>query len=338
MTMITNTINRFLNEIGLTDIQIKIYNYLLTHKFGTINNIKRELNYSYTQVHHNLMILEEISLIESSDSNPRIYLKISPKIALTELINKKFNAFQEKINKLDEELKVQESVMGSCVRDVSFYHYSNLNLAFENYYTLIENTLHEIYMSSLPISLLKRLEPALYQAFMRGVQIRLYFSDLDFEKYPSYLEEVTNTLKRTGTEIIQTKEKTCQLIRFNDEIVNMGHILIDEDYLNSVIFKEDDVFQVDGFRGPFAKQAKKMLEIKTVEKRIKIGYPRSFKEVLGVIDERNMIKTRDLSKSSGIGGTKLKEILNFLVREGVIKEHIKSEGVGRPGIYYSIVE
>lgn len=336
--MITSTINRFLNEIGLTDIQIKIYNYLLTHKFGTINNIKRELNYSYTQVHHNLMILEEIGLIESSDSNPRVYLKISPKIALTELINKKFNAFQEKINKLDEELKIQESVMGRCVRDISFYYYSNLSLAFENYYILIENTLNEIIMSSLPISLLKRLEPALYQAFMRGVQIRLYFSDLDFEKYSSYLEEVTNTLKRTGTEIIQTKEKTCQLIRFNDEIVNMGHILIDEDYLNSVIFKEDDVFQVDGFRGPFAKQAKKMLEIKTVEKRIKIGYPRSFKEVLGVIDERNVIKTRDLSKSSGIGGTKLKEILNFLVREGVIKEHIKSEGVGRPGIYYSIVE
>lgn len=338
MTIFTNTINRFLNEIGLADIQIKIYNYLLTHKFGTINNIKRELNYSYTQVHHNLMILEEIGLIESSDSNPRVYLKINPKIALTELINKKFNAFQENINKLDKELKVQESEMGRCVRDISFYYYSNLSLAFENYYILIENTLHEIIMSSLPISLLKRLEPALYQAFMRGVQIRLYFSDLDFEKYPNYLEEVTNTLKRTGTELIQTKEKTCQLIRFNDEIVNMGHILIDEDYLNSVIFKEDDVFQVDGFRGPFAKQAKKMLEIKTVEKRIKIGYPRSFKEVLGVIDGRNMIKTRDLSKSSGIGGTKLKEILNYLVREGVIKEHVKSEGVGRPGIYYSIVE
>ena len=336
--MITSTINKFLNEIGLTDIQIKIYNYLLTHKFGTINNIKRDLNYSYTQVHHNLMILEEIGLIESSDSKPRIYIKINPKIALTELINKKFNAFQENINKLDEELKIQESAMGRCIRDVSFYHYSNLSLAFENYYILIENTLHEIIMSSLPISFLKRLEPALYQAFMRGVQIKLYFSDLDFEKYPNYLEEVTNTLKRTGTEIIQTKEKACQLIRFNDEIVNMGHILIDEDYLNSVIFKEDDVFQVDGFRGPFAKQAKKMLEIKTVEKRIKIGYPRSFKEVLGVIDERNMIKTRDLSKSSGIGGTKLKEILNYLVREGVIKEHIKSEGVGRPGIYYSIVE
>jgi len=336
--MITSTFNKFLNEIGLTDIQIKIYNYLLTHKFGTINDIKKDLNYSYTQVHHNLMILEEIGLIESSDSKPRIYIKINPKIALTELINKKFNAFQENINKLDEELKVQKSVMGRCIREVSFYHYSNLNLAFENYYLLIENTLHEIIMSSLPISLLKRLEPALYQAFMRGVQIRLYFSDLDFEKYPNYLEEVTNTLKRTGTEIIQTKEKTCQLVRLNDEIVNMGNILIDEDYLNSVIFKEDDVFQVDGFRGPFAKQAKKMLEIKTVEKRIKIGYPRSFKEVLGVIDERNMIKTRDLSKSSGIGGTKLKEILNYLVREGVIKEHIKSEGVGRPGKYYSIVE
>lgn len=336
--MITSTITRFLNEIGLTDIQIKIYHYLLTHKFGTINDIKRDLNYSYTQVHHNLMILEEKGLIESSDSKPRIYIKINPRIALTELINKKFNAFQENINKLDEELKIQESAMGRCIRDVSFYHYSNLSLAFENYYILIEDTLHEIIMSSLPISFLKRLEPALYQAFMRGVQIRLYFSDLDFEKYPNYLEEITNTLKRTGTEIIQTKERTCQLIRFNDEIVNMGNMLIDEDYLNSIIFKEDEVFHFDGFRGPFAKQAKMMLEIKTVEKRIKIGYPRSFKEVLGVIDERNMIKTRDLSKSSGIGGTRLKEILNFLVREGVIKEHIKSEGVGRPGIYYSIVE
>ena len=51
-----------------------------------------------------------------------------------------------------------------------------------------------------------------------------------------------------------------------------------------------------------------------------------------------MIKTRDLSKTSGAGGSKLKEILSFLVREGVIKEYITSEDVGRSGIYYSIVE
>ena len=78
--MITSTINKFLNEIGLTDIQIKIYNYLLTHKFGTINDIKRDLNYSYTQVHHNLMILEEIGLIESSDSNLEFTLRLILKL------------------------------------------------------------------------------------------------------------------------------------------------------------------------------------------------------------------------------------------------------------------
>ena len=331
-------IGAVLSEIGLTEIQIKIYNYLLTHKFGNINDIKKELNYSYTQVHHNLIILEEKGLIESSDSKPRIYIKINPKISLTELINKKYNVLQDKVNKLDEELRIQNSLKGSCVRDISFYHYSNLNLAFENFYNLLENSNSEIIMSSLPPSILKKLEPALYQAFMRGVHIKLFFSDIDFEGYSNYLEEITNILKRIGVNITQTVEKTCQLIRFNDEIVNMGNILIDENYLNSIIFKENTVFHIDGFRGPFAKQAKKMLEIKTVINQIKIVYPKPIKKVLRVIEGTAMIKTRDLSKFSGIGGSKLKEILNFLVREGLIKEYSNNQGVGRPGIHYSIVE
>ncbi len=336
--MVATNISGFLSEIGLSEIQIKIYNYLLTHKFGNINDMKKELNYSYTQVHHNLIALEEKGLIESSDSKPRIYIKINPKISLTELINKKFSVLQDRVNKLDEEVKAQDSLLGRCVRDISFYHYSNLNLAFENFYVLLDNANQEIIMSSLPPSILKKLEPALYQAFMRGVHITLYFSDLDFEGYPNYLEEITSILKRIGVNITQTLEKTCQLIRFNDEIVNMGNILIDENYLNSIIFKEDTVFHIDGFRGPFAKQAKKMLEIKTVKNQIKIVYPKPIKKVLSVIEDTAMIKTRDLSKSSGIGGSKLKEILNFLVREGLIKEYSTNQGVGRPGIHYRIVE
>jgi response regulator of citrate/malate metabolism len=118
----------------------------------------------------------------------------------------------------------------------------------------------------------------------------------------------------------------------------MGNILIDENYLNSIIFKEETAFHIDGFRGPFAKQAKNMLEIKTVRNKIQIVYPNPIKKVLAVIEDSDMIKTRDLSKNSGIGGGKLKEILNFLVREGVIKEYISNEGVGRPGKYYSTVE
>jgi len=336
--MIATNFSGFLSEIGLTEIQIKIYNYLLNHKFGTINDIKNDLHYSYTQVHHNLIILEEKGLIESSDSKPRIYLKINPKISLMELIDKKYNALNEKLNELDEELKVQDSVVGRCAREISFYHYSDLSLAYENFYLLIESAEREIIMSSLPPSVLRKLEPALYQAFMKGVHITLYFSDLDFETLENYFEEITSILKRIGVYIVQTEEKTCQLIRYNDELVNMGNILIDENYLNSIIFKEDLAFHIDGFRGPFAKQAKNMLEIKTVKNKIQIVYPYPIKKVLTVIEDSNMIKTRDLSKNSGIGGSKLKEILNFLVREGVIKEHIANEGVGRPGKYYSTAE
>jgi len=193
-------------------------------------------------------------------------------------------------------------------------------------------------MSSLPPSVLKKLEPALYQAFMRGVHIKLYFSDLDFETHTNYFEEITHILKRIGVYIIQTEEKTCQLIRYNDEIVNMGNLLIDENYLNSIIFKEDTAFHIDGFRGPFAKQAKKMLEIKTIKNEIKIVYPKPIKKILEAIKETNMIKTRDLSSKSKIGGAKLKKILSFLINEGLIEETVlKGEKAGRPKRVYSII-
>jgi len=248
MHMITKLIS-FLNKMGFSNIQLNIYKYLLTHKYSTINEIKDELNYSYTQVYHNLLILEENGLVESSnDSKPKLYLRKNPKIALTELINQEFNTFKEDIIRLDEELKTQESKFGRCIRDVTFYHYSDINLAIENFYDLIEKTQQEIVLTALPPLLLKRLEPSLYDAFIRGVKIQFFFCPLDFEIISNYLEIITDLLNRVRVEIIQTEQRTCQVIRYNDEIVNMGNILLDENYLNSIVFKEDQVFHVDGFR------------------------------------------------------------------------------------------
>ncbi|MHA2474472.1 MAG: helix-turn-helix domain-containing protein, partial [Promethearchaeota archaeon] len=48
-----------LNEIDFSEIQINIYRYLLNNKYGTINDIKNELNYSYAQVYNALLYLEE---------------------------------------------------------------------------------------------------------------------------------------------------------------------------------------------------------------------------------------------------------------------------------------
>ena len=142
--MITKLIS-FLYEMGFSDVQINIYKYLLTHKYGTINDIKNDLNYSYTQVYHNLLFLEENELIETSnDSKPKIFIRKSPKIALTALINHKYNSYKDDVIKLDEELKTQESKFGRCIRDITFYHYSDINLAIENFYDLIENTQKEI--------------------------------------------------------------------------------------------------------------------------------------------------------------------------------------------------
>jgi len=337
--MITNQALSFLYDLGISDIQINIYKYLLIHKFGTINDIKSELSLSYTQVYHGLHQLEKKKLVDSSsDSKPKLYTRITPKIALHELVDKKFHNVKESIKKLDEELKIQETRFGRCLKDVSFYHYSDINLAIENFYDLIELAKKEIVITALPPSILKKLEYSLYNAFLKGIKIKMYFSLLDFEHFPHYFEVIINIFKRIRIEIIETEEKTCRVVRYNDEIVNMGNILIDQNYLNSILFKEDELFHIDGFTGGiFVEQAKRWLEILTVVKRIEIEYPQPIQNVVDVIKKFDSIKTRDISEKSRIGGARLREILEFLIRDGKIKETVTNEGVGRPAIYYRVV-
>ncbi|MFX0177291.1 MAG: helix-turn-helix domain-containing protein [Candidatus Hodarchaeota archaeon] len=337
--MINSNLISFLNYFGFSDIQLNIYQYLLKNKFGTIKDIKNELNYSYTQVYHNLLFLVEKNLVEAStNSKPKTYYRTNPKIALTELLNKRYSKFKQNIKVLDEELQIQQSKFGRCLKDVSFYHYSNINLAIDNFFDLIYDTKEEIVMTSLPPFLLKKLESILYDAFMRGLDIRIYFSLSDFEYYPNYFEELTDILKRIRLTIIQTEERTCQVVRYNDDIVNMGHILLDENYLNAIIFKENEIFHADGFRGMFAKNAKNYLEVLTVIKKVAIEYPEPIQNVLDIIKKYDLIKTRDLSVKSKIGGGKLKQILKYLIKEGKIKENVENEGTGRPATYYSIIE
>jgi len=330
----------FLKDIGFSDIQIEIYKYFLINKIGSINDIKTELNYSYTQVYRNLLYLEEKKLVgSSSETKPKKFFRANPKIALTQLVNKKFSNFKNDIEKIEEELKAQESKFGRCLKDVSFYHYSDFNLAYENFYSIFEKTQREIIMTALPPSLIKKLEPSLYEAYRRGIQIKLYFSCTDFETITNYLEIITDILKNIKVEIIQTEQKTCQIIRYNDKIVNMGNILLDENYLNSIVFREDEYFHIDGFKGPYAKQAKNYLEVLTIIKRIEIEYPERISKILDAIKESKTIKTRDLSSKSKISGVKLREILDFLINEGLIEETIlKGENAGRPKQMYSLIE
>jgi sugar-specific transcriptional regulator TrmB len=333
----------FLNEMGFTKIQINIYEYLLKNKFGTINDIKNQLNYSYTQVYSNLLYLEKKNLIESSsESKPKLFIRKNPKISLTELLNKRFEDFNENVKNLDENLKIQESKFGRCVKDISFYHYSDTLLGVNYLSELIENAKNEIILTSLPSSLLKRLEQSLYDAYLRGISIKMYFSLADFEATPTYFEEITNILRRIRIEITQTEQKTCRVIRYNDEIVNMGNLFIDDIYLNSIVFQEDEIFHFDGLIEPnVVKEAKKYLEppVKTVIKRITIEYPKSIQNILDVIRENKSIKTRDLSSKSKLGGAKLREILEFLISQGIIEETAIKEGkAGRPKRVYSLIE
>jgi sugar-specific transcriptional regulator TrmB len=328
----------FLNEFGLSDVQIKIYEYLLNNRFGSIDQIKNMLNYSYAVVRDNLRYLEKNGYITSSDGKPKMYFRSNPKVALTEILKRNNERIADKINKLDEGIQAQESVKGVCTRNITFYHHPDINIGLEYIYELIDKAENEIILSSLPPSLLKKLERALNRAFLNGIKIKIYYSKLDFDLLDNYFGLITDILKDIKVELIETSEKTCRFVRFNDLIVNEGVILIDY-YFNSVLFIEDSYFHFNGFYMPnMAISVRKMFKAKTHIKSVEIN-PDPIQNVLDIIKDQNNIKTRQLSIKSKISGTKLRGILDFLIHEGIIREDIiKDEKVGRPKHVYSIIK
>jgi len=328
----------YLRDIGLSEVQIKLYDYIIENKSGAVIELKEELNLSYSQVNYNLSVLEDMGLIFStkSEKNKKFY-RIDPKIALTKVLEDRVKNFKKQIDKIEEKVNIEESVQGVCLKNVPFYHYSDLNLAMNNFFELIENSMEEIVLSSLPPILLKKIESVLYNAYMRGVQIKLYFSNADFNLINNYFDLITDILSRVKITIIQTKERTCQRARYNDILVNVGVILIDGKYLNAINFIDDDILHFDGFYGPtFVEQSKRFMEIKTVEKQIKIEFPEPIQTILDVIKAKQPIMTRELSTQSRVGGGKLREILNFLINEGIIKESEIKGATGKPRKEYTL--
>ncbi len=328
----------YLRDIGLSEIQIQLYDYIIEYKFGTVQDIKEKLNYSYSQVNYNLSILEEMGLVFSSKGKNKKFYRIDPKIALSRVLDEHYKKNKERIYKLEEHVKAEESDRGKCFRHSTFYHYSDENLAYENFYKLIDNSTNEIFLSSLPPLFLDRIEPALYNAYLRGVNIELYFSNNDFDEISNYFDLITGILKRIRLSIVQTSEKTCQIVRYNDMLVNDGLILIDDVYFNSILFLDNDIFHFDGFTSSqFVETAKKFLKVKSIIKRVKMEFQDTLKQVIDIIRENNAINTREIGIKSKIGGAKLREILDVLLVEGIIEEKvIKNEKGGKPRKEYSL--
>lgn len=80
-----------------------------------------------------------------------------------------------------------------------------------------------------------------------------------------------------------------------------------------------------------------MLNAKRVIKSIEIT-PELVQNILNVTQDHDAVKTRDLGIKSKIGGAKLREILDLLINQGLIKEEIiKGDKAGRPKRVYSVV-
>ncbi|MHA1149230.1 MAG: TrmB family transcriptional regulator [Promethearchaeota archaeon] len=326
----------FLKEVGLSDIQIEIYYYFLSYKSGTIDEIKKEINYSYTQIYNNLSTLENKGLISSSESKPKVFFRENPKMILTKLLVERFKQYNEKIQKVEGEIKRNESTTGYCLKELTFYYYNDINLGIQKLCDLIENAKEEIVLTSLPPFLLKKLEFSLRNAFMRKIDITIYFSNKDFDLILNFFEEVKDIFKRIKITVVQTEEETCRNIIFNDIIVQNGFILIDKGYFNTIGFKDNKTFFISGFYSRInLQELKRFLNAIPIEEKVEIQYP-IYQDIIDIVQQNNPIKTQDLSRLSKVSGGKLKEIVDFLIKEEIIKESIQASKVGRPGKYYSL--
>jgi response regulator of citrate/malate metabolism len=116
-------------------------------------------------------------------------------------------------------------------------------------------------------------------------------------------------------------------------------VILTDDYFNSVLFIDDTFFHFNGFYMPNTVQGvKKMFNAKNVIKKVAIK-PEPIQSIINIISNNDSIKTNDLSSQVRLGGTKLREFLDFLLSKGVIEETvIKAGKPGRPKRVYSIVE
>jgi hypothetical protein len=160
---------------------------------------------------------------------------------------------------------------------------------------------------------------------------------LDFESVENYFGIITDILKDIKVELFETQEKTCRYVRYNDLTVNEGVILIDY-FFNSVLFVEDSFFHFNGFYMPnMAISVRKMFDAKTILKSVEIN-PDPIQSMIDIIKNNPEIKTRDLGIKVKLAGNKLKEFIEYLVNEKIIKEETIKGEIGRPKKVYSITE
>ncbi|MFX0076853.1 MAG: hypothetical protein ACFE96_15520, partial [Candidatus Hermodarchaeota archaeon] len=82
---------------------------------------------------------------------------------------------------------------------------------------------------------------------------------------------------------------------------------------------------------------RKMFDAKTILKSVEIN-PDPIQNIIDIIKNNPEIKTRELGINAKLAGNKLKEFLEYLVKEKIIKEETIQGEIGRPKKVYSIIE
>jgi len=97
--------------------------------------------------------------------------------------------------------------------------------------------------------------------------------------------------------------------------------LIDDGFLiRSVLRKIRYSLPKDFMEQGYVQQLRHLFKLKTVERELEITYPKAYQQVLEIIEQKEPIKTRDISFETRISDAKLKEILSFLMEERKIEE------------------
>ena len=329
----------FFQNLDLSEIESELYFYILLYGPKTFSEIREYFNYSYSQVRDNLKKLVNAGFMGINNKKPVSYQAYDFRVVLNEVIEKKINKYNDIMDKLDEEIRIFHSDYGVCDRTITTYYYDNLVLGINRMFEIIKNAKFEIIIGSMPIDLMYHLQKGLKEAVLRGVKVICYYSELDFEEEVKYKEKIMQILSSCRAEIIQTKEKICRVVNYNENLVNEGWLLVDDTYFSNYCFNNQELLLMNGFREPGVVLAvKKMLYNKTMVKgKILTDYPDNVIKVKRAIRANKGISKNKLSQLTGISGSKLKRIITILERDNSVIKSKKGSGRGRPSYLYSVL-
>lgn len=340
-----------LYNLGLEERDVSIYLAILDIGRPSVKDIqskiKENYNLSYSQTYYSLKKLLKHSLIEEHASKENTFTAINPDVFLSDLRKKRIEELSKLQRILGEKYRRSTETLGECTLHMNHFYFSSLELGLEIIVDkMIKPAIKNVIFIATPPWILKKLQKTLIEAYDRGLDIEIHYSNHDFEEIDDYLSHIKLYISKINVSVFQHKYRTFEAMSLNDEYTRTGRMLIDETTFIDFPYyyapkKEQTQYLIDYFTGFYqiahiVKNIVKQLANNPLTEQ-KIIIPEKEAQLLSYIKQiKNCTKTQ-LAEHLEMSGKSLNMLVERLSKKKVISIEKSREGKGRPKDIITII-